>query len=67
MQLPKQPNFSRQDIEAFKSEVLQLMKDMGATEDDFAMFNEDGLLTDIVITAMVNKQKPKDVAWAVLQ
>lgn len=66
MQLPTNVNVNKKDVEAFKAEVIKEMKSMGATKEDFEMFPDD-LLNDIVATAIVNKQSPHDVAWAVLQ
>lgn len=66
MQLPVNINVNKKDVEAFKGEVIKEMKAMGATKEDFDMFPDD-LLNDIIVTAMVNKQTPHDVAWAALQ
>ena len=54
------------DIAKYKEQLIAAMKEQGATKEDFEAF-DDELLQDMVITAMFNKQKPEDVAWALLQ
>jgi hypothetical protein len=68
MKLPdNKKNFSQNEIELYKSQLIDAMKKQGATDEDFEMFSEEGLFDDIVITAMYNGRSPEDVAWAVLQ
>jgi hypothetical protein len=68
MKLPTtKNNYQKTEMEEFKKQMLEEMRKMGATQDDFEMFADEELLNDIVMTAMLNKQEPKDVAWAVMQ
>ena len=66
MSLPNNVNFPASDIAKYKEQLIAAMKEQGATKEDFEAF-DDELLQDMVITAMFNKQKPEDVAWALLQ
>lgn len=66
MQIPNNVNFPASDIAKYKERLIASMKEQGATKDDFDAF-DDELLQDMIITAMFNKQKPEDVAWALLQ
>ena len=57
---------TEQEIQDFKNKLLAAMKNEGATEEDFSMFDDD-LYRDIIITAINCKRTPEDVAWALLQ
>jgi hypothetical protein len=57
---------TEKEIQDFKNKLLEAMKNEGATEEDFSMFDDD-LYRDIIITAINCKRAPEDVAWALLQ
>lgn len=57
---------TEKEIQTFKNKLLEAMKNEGATDEDFAMFDDD-LYRDIIITAINCKRTPEDVAWALLQ
>jgi hypothetical protein len=66
MQTPNAVMFPASEIAKYKEQLIAAMKEKGATQEDFDSFDDD-LLHDMIITAMFNKQKPEEVAWALLQ
>jgi hypothetical protein len=49
-------------VQSYRELVIEAMKRMGATEQEISLLHEVTIKNSIM-----NKRKPEDVAWAVLQ
>lgn len=55
-------HISSTQIETFRCLLIQEMEKLGATEADFSL-----ICDTIILNSIINKRRPEDVAWAVLQ
>lgn len=55
-------NISASDISSYRNLLIVEMKKMGATDNDLQLVHDATIKNSII-----NKRKPEDVAWAILQ